>query len=97
LLLFERSANERPGKIDGETLLDPVAVWNVADILSGVMPPPGAPKRGIAYETGTSYGYHDVWSVGHDGPCVLAVWVGRPDNGAVPGYFRLTFQLLEGS
>lgn len=77
--------NEHPGKLDGETLLNPVAVWNVADILSGVIQPPGAPKRGIAYKTGTSYGYRDAWSVGYDGRHVLGVWVGRPDNGAVPG------------
>ncbi|NMN73113.1 penicillin-binding protein 1C [Rhizobium sp. 57MFTsu3.2] len=77
--------NDRPGKIDGEGMLDPVAVWNVADILSGVIPPAGAPKRGIAYKTGTSYGYRDAWSVGYDGRYVLGVWVGRPDNGAVPG------------
>ncbi|MDR7142103.1 penicillin-binding protein 1C [Rhizobium sp. BE258] len=74
-----------PGKIDGEPLLEPVAVWNVADILSGVIPPAGAPQRGIAYKTGTSYGYRDAWSVGYDGRYVLGVWVGRPDNGAVPG------------
>jgi len=74
-----------PGKIDGEPLLEPVAVWNVADILSGVIPPAGAPQRGIAYKTGTSYGYRDAWSVGYDGRYVLGVWVGRPDNSAVPG------------
>ncbi|WP_064695625.1 penicillin-binding protein 1C [Rhizobium aegyptiacum] len=74
-----------PGKLDGEPLLDPVAVWNVADILSGVIPPAGAPQRGIAYKTGTSYGYRDAWSVGYDGRYVLGVWVGRPDNSAVPG------------
>ncbi len=74
-----------PGKIDGEPLLEPVAVWNVADILSGVIPPAGAPQRGIAYKTGTSYGYRDAWSVGYDGRHVLGVWVGRPDNSAVPG------------
>ncbi|WP_208246833.1 penicillin-binding protein 1C (plasmid) [Rhizobium sp. T1470] len=83
--LIGDGVNERPGKIDGEGLLDPVAVWNVADILSGVIPPPGAPKRGIAYKTGTSYGYRDAWSVGYDGRYVLGVWVGRPDNGAAPG------------
>ncbi len=77
--------NDRPGKIDGEGMLDPVAVWNIADILSGVIPPVGAPKRGIAYKTGTSYGYRDAWSVGYDGRYVLGVWVGRPDNSAVPG------------
>jgi penicillin-binding protein 1C len=74
-----------PGKIDGEPLMEPVAVWNIADILSGVIPPAGAPQRGIAYKTGTSYGYRDAWSVGYDGRYVLGVWVGRPDNGAVPG------------
>ncbi|OWV74005.1 penicillin-binding protein 1C [Rhizobium sp. R339] len=74
-----------PGKIDGEPMLEPVAVWNVADILSGVIPPAGAAQRGIAYKTGTSYGYRDAWSVGYDGRYVLGVWVGRPDNGAVPG------------
>jgi penicillin-binding protein 1C len=74
-----------PGKIDGEPLLEPVAVWNIADILSGVVPPAGAPQRGIAYKTGTSYGYRDAWSVGYDGRYVLGVWVGRPDNSAVPG------------
>jgi penicillin-binding protein 1C len=77
--------NSQPGRIDGEALLDPVAVWNVADILSGVIAPAGAPQRGIAYKTGTSYGYRDAWSVGYDGRYVLGVWVGRPDNGAVPG------------
>ncbi|OCJ09261.1 penicillin-binding protein 1C [Rhizobium sp. AC44/96] len=75
----------QPGKIDGEALLEPVAVWNITDILSGVIPPAGAPQRGIAYKTGTSYGYRDAWSVGYDGRYVLGVWVGRPDNGAVPG------------
>ncbi len=74
-----------PSKIDGEPLLEPVAVWNVADILSGVIPPAGAPQRGIAYKTGTSYGYRDAWSIGYDGRYVLGVWVGRPDSSAVPG------------
>lgn len=76
---------EKPSVIEGEPLLEPVATWHIADILSGVMPPLGAGQRGIAYKTGTSYGYRDAWSVGFDGAYVLGVWVGRPDNGAVPG------------
>jgi penicillin-binding protein 1C len=76
---------EQPGPIDGEALLEPQAVWNVADILSDVLPPQGSRRLGIAYKTGTSYGYRDAWSVGFDGRYVLGVWVGRPDNGAVPG------------
>ncbi len=76
---------DKPGLIDGEPLLEPQAVWNVADILSDVLPPQGSRRLGIAYKTGTSYGYRDAWSVGFDGRHVLGVWVGRPDNGAVPG------------
>lgn len=75
----------KPEVIEGEPLLEPVAAWNVADILSGVTAPSGSRQRGIAYKTGTSYGYRDAWSVGFDGRYVLGVWVGRPDNGAIPG------------
>ncbi|EKF41927.1 penicillin-binding protein 1C [Nitratireductor indicus C115] len=67
------------------TILTPQATWQVADILSGVTPPEGAPRLGIAYKTGTSYGYRDAWAVGYDGRHVLGVWVGRPDGGSVPG------------
>ncbi|WP_419693821.1 penicillin-binding protein 1C [Mesorhizobium muleiense] len=67
------------------TVLDDQANWQITDILSGVKPPEGAARRGIAYKTGTSYGYRDAWSVGFDGRYVLGVWVGRPDAGAVPG------------
>jgi penicillin-binding protein 1C len=69
----------------GQRILSPQAVWQVADMLSGVVPPQGAPRLGIAYKTGTSYGYRDAWSVGYDGRHVLGVWVGRPDGGSVPG------------
>lgn len=71
--------------IDGAPLMEPVAAWNVTDILRGVLPPLGSRPLGIAYKTGTSYGYRDAWSVGYDGRYVLGVWVGRPDNAAVPG------------
>ncbi len=66
-------------------LLDRRASWQVADILAGVDPPEGAARRGIAYKTGTSYGYRDAWSVGFDGRHVVGVWVGRPDAAPVPG------------
>ncbi|MGF6258495.1 penicillin-binding protein 1C [Ensifer sp. LBL] len=75
----------KAGLIEAEPVLSPVAVWHVSDALSGVLPPAGSRQRGIAYKTGTSYGYRDAWSVGYDGRHVLGVWVGRPDNGAVPG------------
>src|SRR5690606_28785250 len=67
------------------TLLDPRATWQVADMLAGVAPPEGSARLGVAYKTGTSYGYRDAWSVGYDGRHVIGVWVGRPDGAAVPG------------
>ncbi len=76
---------EQPKRDGMQPLLEPSAVWQVTDILSDVLPPQGSPKLGLAYKTGTSYGYRDAWSVGYDGRYVLGVWVGRPDNGAVPG------------
>lgn len=74
-----------PGQFTGDALMTPSAAWQVGDILSSVLPPPGSPVGGIAYKTGTSYGYRDAWSVGFDGRHVIGVWVGRADNGAVPG------------
>ncbi|MGV3550570.1 penicillin-binding protein 1C [Rhizobium sp.] len=77
--------HEKPEIIDGSALLEPAAVWQVTDILSAVKPPVGAVDMGIAYKTGTSYGYRDAWSVGYDGRHVIGVWIGRADNGAIPG------------
>ncbi|SMH50566.1 penicillin-binding protein 1C [Mesorhizobium australicum] len=81
--------SNRPRK-EGETprraqVLPAIAAWQIADILSGVNPPKGATQRGIAYKTGTSYGYRDAWAIGFDGRHVLGVWVGRADGSAVPG------------
>jgi penicillin-binding protein 1C len=69
----------------GGTVLDDRAAWQISDILAGVRPPQGAAARGIAYKTGTSYGYRDAWSIGYDGRYVLGVWVGRADATAIPG------------
>jgi len=82
-----RDGSEPPGTniAPAASILSADATWQVADILAGVKPPEGAAARGIAYKTGTSYGYRDAWSVGYDGRHVLGVWVGRADAGAVPG------------
>lgn len=66
-------------------LVDPVAAWYVADTLLGAPPPLNAAPGRIAYKTGTSYGYRDAWAVGFDRKHTIGVWVGRADNGAVPG------------
>ena len=83
----------------GGMILDAQAAWQIADILSGVRPPEGAPARGIAYKTGTSYGYRDAWSIGFDGRYVLGVWIGRADASAtagLSGYISAAPVLFEG-
>ncbi|MDR9393228.1 MAG: penicillin-binding protein 1C [Roseovarius sp.] len=68
-------------------VLGRTAAWQVADILSGVAPPAGAPTWRLAHKTGTSYGHRDTWAVGFDRRHVAGVWVGRPDGTPVPGAF----------
>jgi penicillin-binding protein 1C len=82
---FATPLHDTAARVEPVQLLTAPATWQIADILSGVKAPAGAPKLGIAYKTGTSYGYRDAWSIGFDGRHVLGVWVGRPDGGAVPG------------
>jgi penicillin-binding protein 1C len=71
-------------------LLSPAAAWYVADILQGAPPPAHAKAGGIAFKTGTSYGYRDAWAAGFDGRYVVAVWLGRPDGTPTPGMTGLT-------
>ncbi|MBN7804052.1 penicillin-binding protein 1C [Agrobacterium rosae] len=75
----------KPQILEVDPLFSKTAIWNISDVLSGVLPPLGMKQRGIAYKTGTSYGYRDAWSVGFDGRYVIGVWAGRADNGSVPG------------
>lgn len=72
---------------EGQRLMSAVAAWQVADILSGLPPPAGAPENRLAYKTGTSYGYRDAWAIGFDGRYVAGVWMGRADGTPVPGAF----------
>ncbi|MEZ5851623.1 MAG: penicillin-binding protein 1C [Hyphomicrobiaceae bacterium] len=69
----------------GRRLLSPVASWYIADILKDAPPPANAKGGGLAYKTGTSYGYRDAWAAGFDGRTTIVVWVGRPDNSSTPG------------
>ncbi|WP_349360437.1 penicillin-binding protein 1C [Stappia sp.] len=66
-------------------VLSAAAAWRIGDILSEVPPPATARGDGIAYKTGTSYGYRDAWAVGYDGRHVVGVWAGRADGSPVSG------------
>ncbi len=56
------------------------AAWQIGDILSSAPMPNARIAHGVAYKTGTSYGYRDNWAVGYDGQHVIGVWIGRPDG-----------------
>ncbi|WP_170120549.1 penicillin-binding protein 1C [Gemmobacter caeni] len=71
----------------GQRVMSAVAAWQVADVLAGLPPPPGAPSNRLAYKTGTSYGHRDAWAIGFDGRYVVGVWMGRADGTPVPGAF----------
>ena len=43
--------------------------------------------RGIAWKTGTSFGFRDAWAVGVGNRYTVGVWVGRPDGTPNPGFF----------
>ena len=47
---------------------------------------PGA-RRGIAWKTGTSFGFRDAWAIGVSNRLSVGVWVGRPDGTPNPGFF----------
>ena len=82
--LMERSDLAR-GPSRDLRITEPVAAWYVFDVLRGAPPPVNAVGGRIAYKTGTSYGYRDAFAIGYDKRTTIAIWVGRADNGAVPG------------
>lgn len=69
-------------------LLSAGAAWIVQEILRGVEPPEGSVNSaGIAWKTGTSYGFRDAWAVGVSDAYTVGVWTGRPDGTPLPGRF----------
>lgn len=44
-------------------------------------------RRGLAWKTGTSFGFRDAWSVGVSDRYTVGVWIGRPDGTPNPGFF----------
>lgn len=69
-------------------MLSSGAAWIVQDILREITPPEGAVNSaGIAWKTGTSYGFRDAWAVGVSDRYTVGVWTGRPDGTPLPGRF----------
>lgn len=80
----------------GVALLSPQAAFMVRDMLASNPRPDGisalngvAGHWPIAWKTGTSWGFHDAWTVGLVGDYLLAVWIGNFDGRANPAFIGL--------
>lgn len=80
----------------GLRLLSPQAAFMVRDMLASNPRPDGRrlregsrPPWPIAWKTGTSWGFHDAWTVGVVGDYLLAVWIGNFDGKANPAFIGL--------
>lgn len=69
-------------------LLSEEAAFITLDMLQkNPRPDTNAPdKHKVAWKTGTSWGFHDAWTIGVSGNDVLAVWVGNFDNTPNPAF-----------
>ena len=81
---------------EGLALLSPQAAFMVRDMLASNPRPDGRgahdgprPHWPIAWKTGTSWGFHDAWTVGLVGDYLLAVWIGNFDGKANPAFVGL--------
>jgi penicillin-binding protein 1C len=72
----------------GEQLLSEESSFIVLDMLKkNPRPDTGRPASpAVAWKTGTSWGFHDAWSVAVFGRYVLVVWIGNFDNSANPAF-----------
>ena len=61
-------------------------IWLTHTLAQTPMPDQRFQNPGIAYKTGTSYGFRDAWSIGYDANYVVGIWVGKADGTPCPGY-----------
>ncbi|MCL2075915.1 MAG: penicillin-binding protein 1C [Betaproteobacteria bacterium] len=76
-----------------QRMLSPGAAFIIRDVLESGGPVGRAVeqgagiRRGIAWKTGTSFGFRDAWSVGVSDNYTIGIWIGRPDGTPNPGFF----------
>lgn len=95
-----------------QRMLSPGAAFIIRDLLESGGPMGRAletglgAKRGIAWKTGTSFGFRDAWAIGVSDRLTVGIWVGRPDGTPNPGFFGANiaapllvdvFEALDGS
>lgn len=70
----------------GTLLNQPTHAWLGQTMAQTPMPDQHIKNPGVAYKTGTSYGFRDAWSIGYDSQYVVGIWVGRADGTPCLGY-----------
>lgn len=80
--------------VDERRLLTPGAAWIVRQMLADETRPGALDERidhsrrsGLAWKTGTSYGFRDSWAIGAAAGASIGVWIGRPDGTPLPGQY----------
>lgn len=80
--------------LEERRLLSPGAAWIVRQMLADDARPGALDERldnsrraGLAWKTGTSYGFRDTWAIGSAAGATIAVWIGRPDGTPLPGQY----------
>lgn len=87
------AASHSESETDSRWLMSEETSWVVARLLRNARPDqtrnPAIRDQapGIAWKTGTSYGFRDAWAIGVTPKLTIGVWVGRPDGTPSPGYF----------
>lgn len=83
-----RLAKNEP--VDFSPLLSAGSAWIIQDALSKASLKSHINRRqllktpGIAFKTGTSYGFRDAWTLASNDKITIAVWVGQPDGSYLP-------------
>jgi penicillin-binding protein 1C len=88
-----RLTSEAP--VEEQRMMSAGAAFIVRDILESGGPLGRALEergvnRGIAWKTGTSFGFRDAWAIGVTDRYTVGVWIGRPDGTPNPGYVGAT-------
>ncbi|WGZ96311.1 MAG: penicillin-binding protein 1C [Candidatus Thiothrix putei] len=72
--------------LEERRVLSEGAAWIIQEILRAIPPPEGSTNAvGVAWKTGTSYGFRDAWAIGVSDSHTVGVWTGRPDGTPLPG------------
>jgi penicillin-binding protein 1C len=96
VLLKDEKSNS-PESDDTEPPLSASAIWLTYEALQKVNRPESesgwqyfSSSPGLAWKTGTSFGFRDGWAVGTTPDYVIAVWTGNADGEGRPGLTGIT-------